>query len=266
MGRKNWTLEMANKWKNYKPPIRPSKYDLEVFEDFIKKKIKKYGKETKILILGSTPEFRDLASKHKLIPYVVDYNELNNKALALLKKHKGKEFLIKQDWKKLKLKEKFDLVFGEASITVLKEKDIPIVLKNVKNILKQDGLFISKTWVRVSKRTTLKKIIEFYRKHYKGKNMKNHMNQQLHSLDHDGDICSLKKQYFRFKILYEKGIITKQEFSSIEGLGYETTPLVLFMPLKKKMTKILKKYMKVVKIIYPQQIGTNKIPIYVLGK
>jgi len=264
--KKNWTLDMANKWKNYKPPIRPSKYDLEVFEDYIKEKLKQ-NKDVKILILGSTPEFRDLASKHKLIPYVVDYNEMNNRALATLKKHKGKEILIKQDWRKLKLKEKFDLVFAEASLNMLKEKEVPLILKNVKRLLKKDGVFLAKTWTRIPKsQLSLKKILETYRSKYKHLSFKNAANQEFHSYFYDRNKGSLKKQYFLYKELYEKGIITKKEFNSIEGLGYETNPLVIWLPFKEHLTKLVRKYMKVIKIIYPRQIGTNRLPIYVLKR
>ncbi|MBW2982297.1 class I SAM-dependent methyltransferase [Candidatus Woesearchaeota archaeon] len=264
---KRWTLDMANKWKNYKPPIRPSKYDLEVFKKYIKEKAKKYGKDTKILILGSTPEFRDLVSKEKLTAYVCDYNKRNYIALTLLKKYKGKEVLIQQDWRKLKLKDKFDLVLGEASLNMVKADEVPLILKSVKKILKDDGLLIFKMWVRLPRSAlSLKKILKTYRTKYKNKNFKNCMNQQLHSLYYHKEKGSLHKQYLTFKKLYEKGILTKKEFSTVLGLGYETSPLALYLPSKTEFSKIVRKYMKIVKIITPKQIGTNKIPIYVLRK
>lgn len=262
-----WTNTMANVWKNYRPPIRPSKDDLRVFNEFLEKKIKKHGKDVKVLILGSTPEFRDLVNSKKLTVYVCDYNKKNNDALRLLKKVKGKEVLISQDWVKLKLNEKFDLVFAEASLNMVKENELPIVLKNVKRLLKDDGLFLAKTWVRVSKSLVpMNRIIKIYRTKYKGKSFKNYMNQYLLSNFYDRDHGSLKGQYLSMKKLYEKGQITKKEFSSVLGLDYEESHLVLYMPMKKELTKIVKKYMKLVRIITPKPIGTNKVPIYVMKK
>ncbi|TKJ17813.1 hypothetical protein CEE44_04780 [Candidatus Woesearchaeota archaeon B3_Woes] len=265
--KQKWTNTMAQVWKNYRPPIRPSKDDLRVFNEFLEKKIKQYGKEVKVLILGSTPEFRDLVNSKKLTVYVCDYNKKNNEALKLLKKVKGKDVLILQDWIKLKLNEKFDLVFAEASLNMVKGSDVPIILRNVKNILKDDGLFLAKTWVRVSKSLVpMDKIIRIYRTKYKGKSFKNYMNQYLLSNFYDRGNGSLNGQYLGMKRLYEKGQITKKEFSSVLGLDYETTPLVLYLPMKKELTKIVKKYMKLVRIITPKPVGTNKVPVYVMKK
>ncbi|MBW2977814.1 class I SAM-dependent methyltransferase [Candidatus Woesearchaeota archaeon] len=263
---KKWTLEMANKWKNYKPPIRPSKWDIAVFSKYLDKKIREKGRDVKVLILGSTPELRDLVNSKKLTAYVCDYSKDNNEALKLLKKVKGKEILIRQDWTKLKLKQKFDLVFAEASLTVVKKQQVIKILKNVKKLLKDDGLFISKTWVRLPKKgLSLKKMMSIYRRKYKGKSFRNYMNQMLHSLYYDADKGSLQKQYYTFKKLYNDGKITKKEFISIEGLGYETSPLVLFLPLHTEFLKMAKKYFKV-KVEMPKQIGENKIPIHVMKK
>jgi len=86
---KKWTLDMANAWKRMTPPIRPSRYDLAVFKQFLKQKVKDKGKNIKVLILGSTPEFRDLVNSKGLTAYVCDYNKDNYEALGLLKKTKG---------------------------------------------------------------------------------------------------------------------------------------------------------------------------------
>lgn len=266
MPRQKWTNDMANKWKNYKPPIRPSKDDLAVFRQFLEKKIKE-KKNPKVLILGSTPEFRDLINSKGLTAYVCDYKKDNYTALKLLKKTKGKEILIAQDWRNLKLKHKFDLVFAEASLNMVKKKEVPLILRSVRQILDDKGLFIAKTWIRIStKNLSLKKIIATYRRKYKGKDFKNWMNQELHSYRYKEDKGSLHRQYLWFRELYGKGTITKKEFSSIEGLSYETTPLTLFLPTKTEFLKIAKKHMKIEEIIIPKQVGTNKIPIYVLGK
>ncbi len=262
-----WTYDMAQKWKNYGAPIRPSKDDLRVFREFLEKKIKQKGKDVKVLILGSTPEFRDLVNSKKLTAYVCDYNKRNYKALTLLKKVRGKEVLIVQDWRKLKIKDKFDLVFSEASLNMVKESEISPILRNAKKILKDDGLFLTKTWIRIPKnRLSWKKILKIYRTKYKGKSFKNYMNLYLHSYFYDKDHGSLHKQYLTMKKLYEEGKITKKEFSSILGLGYETTPLVLYLPLRNEFSKIVKKHMKISEIVFPKPLGINKIPIYVLEK
>ncbi len=267
--RKKINYDIANKWKNQSPPIRPSKYDLDVFEKVLDEKIKEKGKDIKVLILGSTPEFRDLINEKGLTAYVSDYSEDNYKALSLLKKTKGKEVFINQDWVNLKSELKFDLIFAEASLNMVNPQGVESILKNVVSLLKSDGLFISKTWQRISKEgLSIKNILDIYRTKYKNLTLYNSMNVYFMSYfyDTENNHISLRKRHSVMKKLYEDGIITKKEFSSYEGLGYENSNLNLYMPLKEEIESILKRYMKIIKIIIPKAFGVNKIPIYVLSK
>ncbi|MFC1753955.1 hypothetical protein ACFL96_11295 [Thermoproteota archaeon] len=263
----DWTNDFAKLWGNFKPPVRPSRYDLAVLREYLDKKIKKKGKKVRVLILGSTPEFRDVVLRRKLVPYVVDYHKDNYIAMGTLRKYKGKEIHIHQDWRKLKLKEKFDLVFAEASLNMLKKKEVPVVLKRVNSLLEEDGLFLSKTWLKTEKKLTMDYIIKLYRKKYRHMKFKFAMSNLNYSFScGKGTSVNTKKEFFRMKKLYEKGILTKAEFDSYCNLGYEVSNLDIFMPLKKWFDSTARKYMKIKKIIYPKPIGPSKMPIYVLGK
>ena len=264
----NWDVRMANAWKNYKPPTRPSKDELEVFKSFIDKRLKN-NKDIKILILGSTPEFRDLASKAKLVPYVADYSKNNFLALRLLKKYKGKEIFLNQDWKNLKINKKFDLILAEASLNMVEAKNIDKVLRNVKNHLKDDGLFIAKTWNRIPKyKLSLKKVVNTYRKKYPKGSFKWHMTQYTYSYLYNikKNEIAQKDFYLAMKRFYKNKKITKKEFDCFNGLSYETTKMKVYFPLKREIINKIKKHFKIQQTITPKPIGVNVIPIYVLGK
>jgi len=263
----DWTNDFARLWGNFKAPVRPSRYDLAACGKYIDAKIKKKGKKVKVLILGSTPEFRDIVLKRKLVPYVVDYHKDNYRAMGLLRKYKGKEVHIHQDWRKLKLKDKFDIVLAEASLNMLKKKEVPVVLKKVNDLLEDDGLFLNKTWPKYEKKLTMDSIIKLYRKKYKRMGFKWAMSLYNYSFScGKGTSVNTKKELLRMKELYEKGILTKAEYGSFLNLGYEQSNLDIFLPLKKWFDATARKYMKIKKIIYPKQVGCAKIPIYVLGK
>jgi SAM-dependent methyltransferase len=267
---KIWDSSIAASWNKFKPPIRPSSYDLEIFEKFIDEKIKEKGDNVKILILGSTPEIRDLVSLKKIVPYVCEYSKNNYEALKLLKKEQGDEILINQDWRELKTDEKFDLVFAEASLNVISKEDVPIVLKKVTKILKEDGLLISKNWTRDLKEgLTEKKMIEEWGKRNKNKNIKSYINLRMmysYLYDEKNNSLPLRKKHSHFKDMYEKGVISKEEFNKFNECNYDKTALKLYIPLEHEWKKILSKDMKIIEKIIPKPLGKNIVPIYVLKK
>ena len=99
-GKKYW-LNLAKKWQLVKPPIRPSKEDLKIYEKLLKKnKIR-----NNILILGATPELRELALKYGKQIVVCDINLNMILAMTELMRHKNKkEIWIKADWVSVPLK------------------------------------------------------------------------------------------------------------------------------------------------------------------
>src|SRR4030042_5364331 len=104
MGIPKWSLDLAKQWEKYKPPSRPTSSEVDIYE----KHIKNLPKNSKILLLGSTPEIRDLAAKYKIKIVLCDWSEKICKALELLTKNELKEGFSKQDWRKMKFREKFD--------------------------------------------------------------------------------------------------------------------------------------------------------------
>jgi len=264
---KEWR-NFARLWDNFEPPTRPSRYDIAVFRKYLDQKIKQKGKNTKVLILGSTPELRSIVSQRKITAYVVDYHKENYRSLTRLKEHKGKEILIQQDWRDLKLKDKFDLVFAEASLNMLRKDEVGKVIKKVNDALEKDGLFVNKTWILLEKKLTMEGIMKLYRSKYNHKRFKFALPLHYYSIAcrNRKQAAPVKEEYRRMKRLYEKGILTKREFESFCNLGYEDSELEVHLPKKKGFEKTARKYMKIKRVIYPKPIGPNKIPVYVLVK
>src|SRR3989344_2304130 len=122
-----WTDDFVKHWKYYLPPSRASPSELH----FIKEKIIEKGKQAKILILGSTPEYRNLCGELKMPVTLLDFSRQNYEYLAREVKHKPKETFILGDWITTHLPHRFDIILGDNAINVVLKKDQLTFLKNV---------------------------------------------------------------------------------------------------------------------------------------
>ena len=170
---KEWK-KIASVWKDILPPSRPSLGDICIYDKFIRQEIKK-EKLFKVLILGTTPELRDLLSRYSLLGYnikvfLLDINSEMIKAMDLLIEIKNKrEKKLTGNWVKTSFKDNFfDLIIGdEVMINIKKEKRTDL-LKEIFRILSPGGAFI----LRAShinfqaKKFTVKKSFNKYAKLY----------------------------------------------------------------------------------------------------
>lgn len=141
-----WSL-IANGWKLFTPPWRPSKANIAIYEKVLKKTIKRI-KSPKVLILGATPEIRDMLAKYKNIEVVVsDYNMEMVLAMNELvtKKNFQNERWIKTSWVDMPLEKRyFDIIFGDYVISQLPENLTDKFIGHIKSLLKKNGRFVTR--------------------------------------------------------------------------------------------------------------------------
>jgi len=153
-GTKEGTLKIwqinAERWFSVGSPWRPSVGDMAVYRKLAGNKI-----TGKVLILGSTPELRDLVAKEGNSPTLMDMSEtMLKKMLSLAKLAKAKnEQWITSGWEKASLpKNHFDLIFGDMVWWVLSVPNQKILAEKIARVLKPDGFFISRFRIRDPKR------------------------------------------------------------------------------------------------------------------
>lgn len=263
------TWDIASKWKNFQPPIRPSPDDLAVFEKYLQRKIGQKGKGLKLLILGSTPELRDMAKEHGIVPIVCDYSKENYDALGMLCRKEGRELFVNQDWRQLALPEQVDLVFCEASFNMVNEEDLRKVLSSAIHVVNDNGIIVAKTWIRfstkeLSKELSFHALVQAYRKSYQDVPFLYAV--PLLSFFYDEDRGSVQKRHQRMKQYQREGKITKEEFSSMEHHGYETSPHNIYLLFEEDLMRVIQEYFTITNIELPKQIGMNKVPIIVMEK
>ena len=137
----------AKKWSMYDVPQRPSKQELKIIKNLLKKLSGKLiKKRLNILVLGSTPEYRKLLSKFRNINVTcVDFSSAMYRGMTAAIGYKPKrEILVEENWVDINFHNKFDLVLGHLVLGNVPHKYQKQFLKNIKNTLKPNACFITR--------------------------------------------------------------------------------------------------------------------------
>lgn len=160
----NSLFEAEKRKKYYRPLGQPAPQDLKIYKKVVQKHIKNI-KSPKVLILGATPELRDLLYKLKCQVYLCDISKQVIQALTRLRKYKSPEKIIVSDWCDIKTKEKFDIIVGDITFANLPSfKQYPQMAKSLKKNLIPNGIIVLRHqfWDSQWKRWPFKRVIQHY--------------------------------------------------------------------------------------------------------
>lgn len=144
LGKEYWLHTAQNRYK-MKPPIRPSPGDLKIYDQFLHNAVKNQ-KTAKILILGSTPELRDLAAKYTKEVTVVDVNlEMILAMTKLMRKKNPSEIWVKTSWLSMPLSHNYyDVILGDGVVNNVAWSEVNIFWKHLAEVLKPNGKFVTR--------------------------------------------------------------------------------------------------------------------------
>ncbi|MFA5993025.1 MAG: class I SAM-dependent methyltransferase [Candidatus Pacearchaeota archaeon] len=219
---------IAKAWAHYPSPARPSKEEIDFYEKSILKVSQ--NKDIKVLILGVTPELRDICTKYKLDVTLVDISKDMAEAMENLVKNKNpKEKIVIANWLDMKFDTKFDLVMGDIVINLFGLEDWDLFLKKIKNTLVENGHFLTRLMLDspLRKNVTLAEMITQFKQ---GKEIGNLDRTAV--LFSDKDICSPKTHKIDMRVFDEKlkkfldkGIISLEEYTTLK-LPVSTIPVI----------------------------------------
>jgi hypothetical protein len=137
--KENWK-KMAESWKKWTPPAKPSKGEIGFFEQELRRLIKK-NKKLRVLVLGATPEFRDLLAKYKINTTLVDINKDSIAAMTSLMTRKNpQEKALLSDWVSMSFpKDHFDLVLSDSAQDNIKFSEFKKFFEKIYLLLKPGG-------------------------------------------------------------------------------------------------------------------------------
>lgn len=272
----------AKMWSFYGPPASPSKEDLLYFEKFIHQTIKN-KKKPKILILGATPEFRELLLKFSLTQdaqiTLIDLNPTMIKGMdALIHFPNRKEKKNVGNWLKMPFSDKlFDVIIGDVVLEHINRKDKDLMLENIYRILKPNGGFIVRLAIILNKfkRYNIKKELKRYANLYLSSklDLKTAINY-LNGVVWRASIFKNKERIIWMRpILKElsklkpKTEIEKLFINKILTIQKPTIDYKWWPETKKDYEKMFKKYFFIKKVVFSQDYPFgDSSPIYYLIK
>lgn len=138
---KSWK-KIAKIWKNIKPTYKPSKTEVLLFEKFLK--IIQKNDDFKVLILGATPEIRDMLAKNKLSVTILDANPTMVKAMNQLVKTRNKnEKIVIGNWLKMPFRDNmFNLIISDHPTSSLNLSQVKTLFSEIHRVLKPNEHFI----------------------------------------------------------------------------------------------------------------------------
>jgi ubiquinone/menaquinone biosynthesis C-methylase UbiE len=137
--------KMSNDWAVGVPPWRPSKGEINIYEDYVQKILHKCNGKCKALIMGSTPELRDMLAKYEIDVTLVDINPNMARAMTeLLEYSDGKEKIVNANWLNMPIKEsQFDIILCDQGLHHIFFEDWEKQLTEVSRLLKNEGYFLN---------------------------------------------------------------------------------------------------------------------------
>lgn len=230
------------------------------------------------MILGATPQFRDLAHHQKASVTCVDISLEMILAMIRLMKYKGettKECWVKANWLTMPLAQNyFDFVLGDLVISNIPLKLQPKFLIKIKEILKPGGYFLTRHHLPILPLKSVQEIIEGVidkRKFNKAEILvftwdvlHSVYNSKNHSMSTDQMHQSIKKNWQK-----EKNLRRKKQLARLAEFIFSRYPAgkTWWTLPSKQGEKMLRKYFKITAIKY----GTDHprafhCPIYFLKK
>ena len=263
-----WGKELATIWTNNVAPSRPSCNEMCVYTKYLREIQYKKRQRLKLLVLGSTPEFRDWGYEENLDIYVVDKSEEYYHQVSREVRHKNlSETVFFMSWEDMKFSEKFDIIIGDLSIGNVNKSRFNDFLCNVRDSMTDDAVFLGKSflWPEDEPIKAPKQIIEEY---YASCRIHPYtfINHQLglYCLDKEQYSIDFQKMYQEMATLLKSGVIEKTAFQNI---GWNTEmKFEFFAPSQDYFASLVNKVLLFERFVHTMDVYTRVFPIYIIKK
>lgn len=157
------TWEIIRSWHNVLPPSRPSERELRWLARLITRTA---PDKPSIAILGSTPEFRDIAFELNAKVYVFEQSIDTFKYMSSLRRYKNEDVLIEGNWFNTiyDFPSTFDFVLSDLTSGNLPYESRAGFYRSIAKSLKPNGLFYDKVLTHSSEFLSSENLLARYRR------------------------------------------------------------------------------------------------------
>lgn len=222
-----WGKELAQIWTNYLPPCRVSWSELGIYSKYLRILQKQFKtRSLKLLVLGSTSEFREWGHEENLDVTVVDYSKDYNVEIVNQMKYKNvKEKFFNMRWQDIDFVDSFHIVVGDLVIGNLEPGGIPDFLFNIKRALKNNGLFITKSFFQNSQ-YELKGLDMVFRNYIEHPPVGHPFSNLIYGIamncvDKESNVLRFAHMHKMIKCLYDQGLIDEDLYRTFSCLGWQ---------------------------------------------
>ncbi len=246
---------------------------LSLYKKYFKKAVNK-KKRAKVIVLGATPELRDIALGEgcELITVDLSLEQILKMSELMKNKNHPNEIIAKCNWLKIVdiLKnQNFDLIMGDGCFNNLSLKGQKELAKVCQKLLKKDSYLLIRDAVNLRKE---KKSSSFYIEKYRQGKIKFpdiFINLALYSTDIK--IWNPKTKEFLFddffkeiKKLYRRKFLNEKEFKKLEKFMAPSTSRIFLA--KEDFEKLLKKYFKLLPVEQCKKLEICQFLRFYLGR
>lgn len=270
-----WGKLLAEKWTNMVGPSRPTISELAVYTKYAHLLMNNKGRRLNLLVLGSTPEFRDWGYEENMHVSVIDSNLDYHVAISRELRHKcivynNTEKLYIKRWEDMDFEDEFDIIIGDLAIGNVIPAELPNFIKKVSLALKSDGLFLGKSFFVPDNYSpiTPKELVERYNANY----------SQYHPYSclafdltmyciNSNHLLDFNYQYNVLKQTYEDGYLKKETFDYFKDVGWDNDMKFKFhVPSTSYFLSLLDPFLNVYTIEYGNDIYSPNFPLYIINK
>jgi len=257
----------------------PIPEEISIYRTWLKRAIKN-KKEPKVLILGATPELRDLCLGLELATFSADISWDVIDAMTKVMRTQGneKEIIINTNWLDLDKYLKanlFDVVMGDISISNLRAEEQKRLLGIIYKLLRKNGYFISRCDIFLPNKKR-KSFEEIYSDYLSRKtNWLGFIVEYCWYGPKRGEIYNAKSGFTDFKKMFsyffcelkeKKPKLRDNDLEKFENLISHGKNVIHVVFPKEIFEKMLKKYFRIVTIEKIKYTFSEFHPIYILKK
>lgn len=271
-----WNNDLACLWTKMVGPSRPTVSELTVYSKYAHALMEKKKRRLKLLVLGSTPEFRDWGFEENMEVWVMDANldyhntinrEIRHK--CIIDSEHYKESVVCGFWQDMDFIDEFDIIIGDLAIGNIPPERLEEFISKVKTALTKDGMFLGKSFFVPDdyKKVDFKELMKDY---YNGAPYNPYsflaFHLTMHCLD-ENNMLNFKKQYDFLQELHKQGIVKKETLTYFENVGWDTAMKFGFhCPKQSDYKHLLEKYLFIETTEYGQDIYSPYFPLYIATK